>query len=149
MHTLGGEGVGGAAIPDLPAAPAGTLFTIGYGNGTRAGLMERIPAGVIVVDVRERPASARAELSAAGLGEALGTRYWSLPALGNAGGRRDRWVVANGLLAGFLLHGLGELLARGRSICLLCAERDVRGCHRRFVAAELLKRAPGAAREDL
>lgn len=36
-------------------------------------------------------------------------------------------------------EGLGKLaeLARGRKVAVMCAERDPRGCHRRFIAAAL------------
>jgi uncharacterized protein (DUF488 family) len=47
------------------------------------------------------------------------------------------------MLASAWLDSLADGVRVGIAYCLLCCEADYRRCHRRFVAEEIARRAPG------
>lgn len=130
------------------------LATIGYERSTLADFIATLQLGNIdtLVDVRERAQSRRPGFSKKALEAALqdaGIEYLHLPELGDPKEGRDAaragdmarfrevyYEVISTSLAKEALDGL-EKLARERSICLMCFERDQRDCHRKIVAEKL------------
>ena len=128
------------------------VFTIGYGGRTPEDLIARLRAAGVrtVTDVRLRPDRAslgvyvRAKSPDKGIERifrAAGFAYHSLPELGNVFLECEDWRERYAAL----LQAAGHLLvSRLRSleppVCLLCAERRVRNCHRwqiaEFLAAQ-------------
>ncbi len=140
------------------SAPA--LFTIGYEQTTLASVLDALGgAGVThLVDVRAIPLSRKPGFSkrqlAAGLAE-RGVRYTHLrglgtPAEGRAAARRGDVATMTRVFEAHmpsdeaqadLAHAVA--IAAEGGACLLCFERDHRGCHRRLVA-ELVQAQTGA-----
>jgi len=125
------------------AAPV--VFTVGHGNRSLEALIALLrEAGVRgVVDVRRFPGSRRwpwfrkASLQAAL--EAAGLRYeW----LGETLGGYTQPPYPEYMETEAFREGLARLeaLARERPVALLCAEKDWRRCHRRFIAQALTAR---------
>jgi len=124
-------------------------FTIGYGGRAPGEFTELLAAHGVrsVVDVRLRPDKAAmgsyakakdADKGIAGLLARAGIGYVSLPELGNVFLEYDDWperyeqfLAAAGPLLFDRLAGVAG------PVCLLCAEKRVRECHRRHVAAYL------------
>ncbi len=122
------------------------FFTIGYGGRSPAEFIDKLLcAGVkTIADVRLRPDRAsmgcytKAKTSEKGI-EALlsanGIGYVSLVELGNFFLHDPDWPR----LYQELISRSGELLTRrihslGNAFCLLCAEKQVKDCHRRIIA---------------
>lgn len=134
---------------DIAERPRG--FTVGYGGRIPAEFTALlISAGVkTVVDVRIRPDRAAmgsyalakdADKGIAGLLARSGIGYVSLPELGNLFLAYDDWPSRYEKfleLAGPLLFD--RLAAIPGPISLLCAEKRVRDCHRRHIAAYLAR----------
>jgi uncharacterized protein (DUF488 family) len=143
-----------------------TLFTIGY-EQARAGAvideLKRARVGLIVdtraVAASRRPGFSKRQL-AAGLDEA-GIGYLHLQKLGTP--REGRDAARAGNLAKLFdiyeahiatpdareqLDELTQIVGSGRTICLLCYERDVSHCHRKRIA-ELICERTGVSVEHL
>jgi uncharacterized protein (DUF488 family) len=143
-----------------------TLFTIGYEQATSAAVLGEVTrAGVkLLVDTRAVAASRRPGFSKRQLAAALdeiGIAYLHLQKLGTPKEGRD--AARGGDLAKLFriyeahlknpdaqeqLDELTALARSGRSICLLCYERDVAHCHRKRIA-ELVGARTGARIENL
>lgn len=130
------------------------LATIGYERATLPDFVATLQLAKvdILVDVRERAQSRRPGFSKNALGTALqevGIEYLHLPQLGDPKEGRD--AARSGNMDRFLeiyhaviaevpaLEALDHLesLALNNHICLMCFERDQRGCHRKIVAEKL------------
>lgn len=142
------------------------LFTIGYEQTPpKAVLDELAGAGVkLLVDVRaiassRRPGFSKTQL-AAGLDE-RGIGYVHLRGLGTPkeGRLAARAGDAKGLERIYAKHmktpqakeqldELRALIGTAGPVCILCYERDHRGCHRRFIA-EAIHDRDGVAVENL
>lgn len=126
------------------------FFTIGYGGRKPDEFIDLLhEAGVrTLVDVRLRPDKAslgfyaKARTSDKGI-EALlvgaGIDYSSLPELGNLFMEDEDWAP----LYEELIRKAGDLLTRRLAdvpapFCLMCAEKRVAECHRRFIADYLV-----------
>src|SRR3981189_459489 len=140
----------------IPAMPS--LFTIGYEQARSPAVIDELKrAGVgLVVDTRAVAASRRPGFSkrqlAAGLDEA-GISYLHLQKLGTP--KEGREAGRSGNLARLFdlpekhiatrdaaaqLDELTHIVRAGRSVCLLCYERDVAHCHRRRIAELICER---------
>lgn len=134
------------------------LFTIGYEKATPAAVLGELrDAGVeLLVDTRAVAASRRPGFSkrqlAAGLGEA-GIGYLHLQKLGTpaegrqaarAGDAAKLWRIYEKHLktpdAQEQLAELTALVKSGKRVCLLCFERDVHHCHRKWIAEAVNER---------
>jgi uncharacterized protein (DUF488 family) len=153
-------------MPRKARAKAKKLFTIGYEQTPpQAVLNELEQAGVkLLVDVRaiassRRPGFSKSQL-AAGLDQ-RGIGYVHLRGLGTPkeGRLAARAGDARGLERIFSKHmttpqakeqldELRALIATAGPVCILCYERDHRGCHRRFIA-EAIHARDGVAVENL
>ncbi|WP_428482994.1 DUF488 family protein [Pyruvatibacter mobilis] len=107
-------------------------------------------AGIeVLIDIRERAQSRRKGFSKTALSEALadaGIEYIHLrelgdPKQGRDAARRGDWKefrrVFNGVLrSNSAKEGIDRIssIASGRSVCLLCYERDEKTCHRKIVS---------------
>ncbi len=142
------------------------LFTIGYEQATSEAVLGALQAhGVdLLVDVRAVAASRRPGFSkrqlAAGL-DARAIAYLHLQKLGTP--KEGREAARRGDATTMLriydrhlkrpdareeLDQLTALVRSGRSVCLLCYERDPRQCHRRRIA-ELLCESINSDATDL
>ncbi|HRH19016.1 MAG TPA: DUF488 domain-containing protein [Brevundimonas sp.] len=127
------------------------LATIGYEGARLEDFLATLKAVDVdmVVDIRDRAQSRRAGFSKTALSEALATQgidYLHLKDLGDPKPGREaaragdfdqfraiyRKVMA-GSSAKAAMTQVVELL-NGRSVCLLCYERDHHTCHRKLVA---------------
>lgn len=134
------------------------LFTIGYEKATPAAVLGELKtAGVeLLVDTRAVAASRRPGFSkrqlAAGLAD-TGIDYLHLQKLGTptegreaarAGDAAKLWRIYEKHLktpeAQEQLDELTRLVKAGRRICLLCFERDVHHCHRKWIAEAVNER---------
>ncbi|RMF59568.1 MAG: DUF488 domain-containing protein [Calditrichaeota bacterium] len=127
----------------MPASPR--IFTIGHSNHDHATFLRLLLTNQVecLVDVRRFPGSRKhpqfnkeelaAFLSQHGidyrwLGEALG---------GSRTGGYEQFTRSEEFQSGIQeLEGL----ARCRTVAVMCAEADYRGCHRRFIADTLCRR---------
>lgn len=138
-----------------PATTA--LFTIGYEQSTPGLFLESLSgAGVgLLVDVRAVAASRRPGFSKSALAASvseIGIGYVHLRALGTP--KEGRLAARSGDHAALMRiydahlqtsaarEALDELagLAGGRSLCLMCFERHVEGCHRLLLSEILCER---------
>jgi Protein of unknown function, DUF488 len=122
----------------------GRLFTIGYAGLLGAGgLRERLAGEAIdtIVDVRLHAYSHNRAFSRATrlTIEAAGFRYVHLPDLGNLAYKTGGIAIRN---IEAIEEVLDELRA-GRSVALFCACPRYQDCHRRELAIEVERRAPG------
>jgi uncharacterized protein (DUF488 family) len=134
------------------------LFTIGYEKATSAAVFKELKsAGVeLLVDTRAVAASRRPGFSkrqlAAGL-EDTGIGYLHLQKLGTpaegrqaarAGDAAKLWRIYEKHLktpdAQRELDELTALVKSGKRVCLLCFERDVHHCHRKWIAEAVNER---------
>jgi len=142
------------------------LFTIGYEQTPPKAVLDELEsAGVrLLVDVRaiassRRPGFSKSQL-AAGLDE-RGIGYVHLRGLGTP--KEGRLAARSGDSKGLEriyakhlktaqareeLDELRALVGKSGPVCILCYERDHRGCHRRFIA-ELVHERDGVAIENL
>ena len=128
-----------------------TIFTIGYERRTGEGLVAELrDVGVdLLIDVRERPISRKADFRKAVLErlcDTVGLSYESWPRLGSTGHQR-RQLRETGHLGEFrrryrdfaqrgrhdVLDRLAEV-AKQNTIALICYERVHEECHRSIVA---------------
>jgi uncharacterized protein (DUF488 family) len=139
------------------------LYTIGHSVADMdafLGVLQK--AGIeVIVDVRSKPASRfshfnqgpleRALIANAIAYEFMGHLLGGIPKtpeiaeLWKQGQADARILLALRSSEGWR-EGIGrltELLKSGRSICLMCSERDPTRCHRTAVALDLTKRLPG------
>ena len=139
----------------------GTIFTIGYERRDGEGLLSELTdAGVdVLLDVRDKPFSRRADFRRAALAETCsqaGVAYECCSDLGSTEHQRTR-LRETGNLSEFRrrfrdhaarrrVEVLDELAGRirGKSVALLCYERGHDDCHRSIVA-DLLADRTGAA----
>ena len=126
-------------------------FTVGYGGRAPADFTRLLTSSGVktLVDVRLRPdrasmgAYAKAkdpQKGVAGLLAAAGIDYVSLPELGNLFLDYDDWPARYEKfleIAGPLLFDRLEGIAG--PVCLMCAEKKVCECHRRHIAAHLVR----------
>lgn len=136
------------------------IYTLGYqGLNSQFYSQALVNAGVsLVIDVRENPWSYRSEYIGAILKRELaeaGIDYEHWRALGNPASIRKTAKTPAQCLRRYAAHlarlpQVTDLLAErfflewnnGRRICLTCFEKDVDGCHRSIIIAELLRRQP-------
>ena len=142
------------------------LFTIGYEQTPSKAVLDELErAGVkLLVDVRAVAASRRPGFSknqlAAGL-DGRGISYLHLRGLGTPkdgreAARSGKFEVLHRIYAKHLktpqareeLDELSALVRQAGPVCILCYERDHRGCHRRFIA-EAIHDRDGVAVENL
>lgn len=130
------------------------LRTIGYERASLEDFIATLELAEVetLVDVRERAQSRRPGFSKNALKSALadvGIEYMHLPQLGDPKDGRDaarsgdfaRFVqifrrVMSSAEAQAALDDL-QKLAREKTICLMCFERDQKECHRKIVAEDL------------
>ena len=121
------------------------IYTVGHSNRSLAALVDLLQrAGVqVVADVRRRPRSRRWPwFDRAALEAALPAHGLAYHWLGDdLGGYTDPPYPAYTRTPAFA-RGLARLeaLAAAHPTALLCAERDWRRCHRRFIADALCAR---------
>ena len=131
-----------------------SLYTIGYEGSTIEDVLATLESAEIdsVIDVREVPISRKAGFSKFALSNSLAARgiaYLHLKGLGDPKpgrvaareGRYDDFRqifdmhLSTAIAQADLVHALD--VARSRSTCLLCFERDPTYCHRQIVATEM------------
>jgi uncharacterized protein (DUF488 family) len=128
------------------------LFTIGYEQATPAAVLNELKRAKVnlLVDTRAVAASRKPGFSKRQLAASLderGIAYFHLQKLGTpaegrqaarAGDLKTLWrIYAKHLKTPQAIEAMDELLAlvkSGRSICLLCYERDPGHCHRSRIA---------------
>ena len=143
-----------------------TLFTIGYEQATPAAVLGELKRAKVklLVDTRAVAASRRPGFSKRQLAAALdeqGVAYLHLQKLGTpaegrqaarAGDLDALWrVYARHLKTPEAIEAMDELLSvvrSGRSVCLLCYERDPGHCHRSRIAA-IVRERTGVEVSDL
>ncbi len=136
------------------------IYTLGYqGLTSQFYTKALVDAGIsLVIDVRENPWSYRSEYIGAILKRelaAMGIDYEHWRALGNPASIRKTAKTAAQCLRRYASHlarqpQVTDLLAErvlqewknDRRVCLTCFEKDVDGCHRSIIIAELLRRQP-------
>lgn len=145
----------------MPKATTPDLLTIGYEGCTIDGVVRTLKDAhaALLIDVRAVPQSRKPGFSKRQLAAALdeaGIAYVHLQALGTPKPGRDavRAGHPERMVTIFQEHmtsdrSQAELveakqLARERTACLLCFERDHRHCHRRLVA-EMISAETGQA----
>lgn len=145
----------------MPKATTPDLLTIGYEGCTIDGVVRTLKDAhaALLIDVRAVPRSRKPGFSKRQLAAALdeaGIAYVHLQALGTPKPGRDavRAGHPERMVTIFQEHmtsdrSQAELveakqLARERTACLLCFERDHRHCHRRLVA-EMISAETGQA----
>ena len=145
---------------------AGKLFTIGYEKATPDALLNELKRAKVklLVDTRAVAASRKPGFSKKQLAAALddnGIGYLHLQKLGTpddgrqaarAGKLDTLWrIYAKHLLTPEAVEAMDELVAivkSGRSVCLLCFERDCACCHRSRIA-EVVQDRTGIEVENL
>jgi uncharacterized protein (DUF488 family) len=132
------------------------LFTIGYEKLDQKQFMAHLSYhGVdVVADIRKLPVSRKKGFSKTALGETLshkGIDYLNYQALGAPKELRDELYKSGNYDRFFSkyennisdkadhLADILSLINRGRSVALLCFERDPKICHRKIVAEEIRK----------
>lgn len=131
-----------------------TVFTIGYeGTDIERFVKTLLAAGIdAVADVRALPLSRKKGFSKTALRQALegaGIEYLPMRTLGDPKSGRDAAKAGNYVLFREIytahvdlpesVSAIEDLAAasEGRSICLLCFERDPKTCHRSIVGERL------------
>lgn len=133
------------------------LATIGYEKSTPEDFIATLKSQGIeaLVDIRDRAQSRRRGFSKTALAtaaEAAGIQYLHFRALGDP--KEGREAARSGRIQEFkeiysrvladqpAQEALTEVinLAKSKSICLMCYERDHRHCHRKMVSDEIEKR---------
>ena len=155
-----------ARAPAKSGTKAKTLFTIGYEKARPQAVLDELKdAGVkLLVDTRAVAASRRPGFSKRALAASLdeiGIAYIHLQKLGTpeagrqaarAGKLDTLWkIYAKHLKTAGAIEAMDELIAlvkSGRSLCLLCYERDPAECHRSRIA-EVVTAHTGAKVRDL
>jgi hypothetical protein len=130
------RGLSGFLFSNSAAGARGTIYTAGYRGRTPEevlSLARRLNA--IVVDVRYRAQSRIRGFNKSELRRLLGERYLHVRALGN--GNYKSCGPVKLLDADEGVRIVGGLLCEGRNVLLLCACKELDGCHRRD-AADLL-----------
>ena len=142
------------------------LYTIGYEQTPAKAVLDELQqAGVkLLVDVRaiassRRPGFSKTQL-AAGLDE-RGIAYLHLRGLGTPKDGREAARGGDVARLSKIYHAhlktpqareemdeLATLVRTAGPVCILCYERDHRGCHRKFIA-EIIEDREGAAVENL
>lgn len=114
------------------------IYTIGYGGlHDFHALLSVLPVHTLVVDVRHLPlCSWCADFSGSRLSASLGRRYMHMKALGNPAKAVDSWKPRSwDAVHQAVQQAVARVYAcRYEGVVLLCAEKDYRQCHRRFVA---------------
>ena len=130
------------------------LATIGYEGATLTDFLATLETARIhtLIDIRELPISRRAGFAKKALSAALssiGIRYVHLKGLGDPKPGREAARANNHakFLRIYTAHlktaaAQGDLaqavtLSEHGGVCLMCFERDPKGCHRRLVADEI------------
>jgi uncharacterized protein (DUF488 family) len=142
------------------------LFTIGYEQATSDAVLDELKRAKVklLVDTRAVAASRRPGFSKRALAAALderGIAYIHLQKLGTpadgrqaarAGDLKALWRIYNKHLktpdAKEAMDELVTLVESGKSVCLLCYERDPTHCHRSRIA-EMVHERTGARVTDL
>jgi uncharacterized protein (DUF488 family) len=134
---------------DRVARSSRAIFTVGYGGRTPEGLLELLRDHKIdtVCDVRFRPRSRwmlwanyytlRGDGPLRQMIERAGFEYrWLGRALGNPRPKEQNLAAFKRLMDQEGEERVAELmgLARSRRVCLLCAARDPRRCHRSVIS---------------
>lgn len=135
-------------------ATATAIHTLGYEKTDVDKFVQRLlDANIeVLVDVRDRPISRKKGFSKTALSEAVsnaGMEYHHVRALGDPKPGRDaaragqmnlfRKIFSTHMKTTEAQEALAQLAkdSEGKSICLLCFERDHETCHRSIVAAQL------------
>jgi uncharacterized protein (DUF488 family) len=152
--------------PKARKKAAGKLFTIGYEKATPDAVLNELKRAKVklLVDTRAVAASRKPGFSKKQLAAALddnGIGYLHLQKLGTpddgrqaarAGKLDTLWrIYAKHLLTPEAIEAMDELVAivkSGRSVCLLCFERDCACCHRSRIA-EVVQDRTGIEVENL
>lgn len=111
-----------------------TVYTIGYSGRSLSeikSIVENLDA--IIFDIRFSPRSRNPEFNMRNLERELSDRYLWIKALGNAAykGTYQETTIVN------LDAGIAAIEASTRSVILMCACKDYRECHRRWIAEHL------------
>jgi uncharacterized protein (DUF488 family) len=122
-----------------------TLYTLGYGNRRYDAIAALIPAGAVVIDIRERSwCTWSKDWHKGTLTARLGRRYRHIAALGNTSGCAYVWRPPHGEDAARQhLQLLAHELRAGSVLVLLCAEGKHENCHRTLVAKGLQEMVEG------
>jgi uncharacterized protein (DUF488 family) len=152
--------------PKTRKKAAGKLFTIGYEKATPDAVLNELKRAKVklLVDTRAVAASRKPGFSKKQLAAALddnGIGYLHLQKLGTPDDGRQAarvgkldtlWrIYAKHLLTPEAIEAMDELVAivkSGRSVCLLCFERDCACCHRSRIA-EVVQDRTGIEVENL
>jgi uncharacterized protein (DUF488 family) len=129
----------------LPRRDLGTLVTFGYQKvKTTDGLAALLDGAAVdlIVDVRLKPYSGNRTFSTetrANL-EGAGWQYAWEPDLGNLAYKTGGIAIRNieTIEPAVLAH-----LRQGRTVALMCVCYDAKGCHRRTISDEAVRRLPG------
>jgi uncharacterized protein (DUF488 family) len=110
------------------------VFTIGY-NGQTIESLTRILAKArvhLLVDVRSRPYSHFSQFDKENLQRVFGANYvWKGRALGGKSGHKEPGYEE-------AVKWLADEAAKGRTLCIMCMEKDPEECHRgMWIAVDL------------
>lgn len=108
------------------------LYTIGYSGLALEDVARFVEErDALLIDTRLKPYSPRPEWQKAAIGRRLGTRYMSVPKLGNVnykiGGPIQLQDEDGGISV--IMNALDE-----RPVILLCACKEPDGCHRKYIS---------------
>ena len=122
------------------------LHHFGYAGQDARALRAWLEAhDALLVDVRMKPIARHPSWRGPALQRALGDRYRHVAALGNVNFRGGPVELVNAEAG---VREVGELLAAGRPVVVMCVCRDYQVCHRRQVV-ELLAAAGWGLAEAL
>ena len=121
-----------------------TIFSIGHSNRTLdefLGILKKYSIE-LVVDVRRFPTSKWEWFKKENLREALNKRSISYEHLGDLLGGFRKGGYERHMRTEEFKRGLKQVkeLARNRSVAIMCSEKIVFKCHRRFIARSLQRR---------
>ena len=133
------------------------LFTIGYEGLSQEGFISWLRSFNIdvVADVRDLPLSRKKGFSKSGLNNFLaeqGIQYFNYRKLGIPKDKRDQLKESGDYVTFFRLirktirtkieqlDDICRMINEGKTVALLCYERDPQKCHRKIVAEEIKKR---------
>ena len=112
------------------------IYTTGYAGKDVGDLKPMLQAlDAILVDIRFAPYSQVTYWRKVYLKALLGKHYLHVPNLGNRTYKENKITIQN------LELGLETILNISSNLVLMCACRELEGCHRKEIANELSKRA--------
>ncbi len=128
-------------MPERREQPLRKVYPVGYGMGGALQYVDQLMAlpQMLLIDIRFRPKSWRAEWREAALREKYGKRYRTAGAyLGNVNFQGGPITLADPDEG---LRGLRMYLTEGYDLILLCQCPDYHVCHRKVVVDLLVERA--------